>query len=521
MTEKRSHDSAQKAALPFIEELLKPVTKNFTLEFNASSAEESLKALPFLFEVAVRISRLETPKQRTTETPWLQYLLTILVKHCSAMVSDHPPGLLNSTASDVLKQLLRLAIASKLSLVRSVLEDLIVRCSRLYGEASARDVDWSLIRLGMEMMPTYFTMPNASKEFKARGPSEQDSAILTKALSKLQMIDVELEDTSSDLKSSTQSLVLYNLILHEFIHPLLEAHIGTRNLTVFVKLWFGQLVAWHHHKATSTQANTVLATTESVWEDEGLLRAVSERLETSLAVSQISSLLRTAFDSIKSISDVMSMNLAEVFANFTIIDCLVDGIKAQDNVSKLEESMRGLYRVISAALLVHVDVFKLCRWRLWRILTTITHRCSIFGNPRDEIFGSRLELISKARYNVEDALNNGRTGLEYLALSSSAFFAFGYMLGHDYSAYGEEENIVNAKEALSCTIKTLVSVARQADGTARESSGQPVQTLNWSWNPSRHTLQDNITLAFSCTFQLVARLQCFLYVPIFLSNVRC
>ena len=513
LTEERSHTKVKEAALPLIEELLKPVTKNLALEFNASLAEESLKALPFLFEVAVRFSRLETPKQRTTETPWLQYLLTVLVKHCSAMVSDNPSVLFYSAASDVLKQLLRLAIASKLSLARSVLEDVIVRCSRLYGEATAGDVDWSLIRLCMEMIPAIFTMPNASKEFKDARSSEQDSAILTEALSKSQMIHIELEDAASGLKSSTQSLVLYNLILHEFILPLLEAHIRTRNFPAFIKLWFAQLVAWQHHKAMPIQTSGLPAHTDCVWEDEDVLRAISERLESSLAITQVSSLLGTASDSIRRLSDVTSTNPAELFANFTVIDCLIDGVKAQDNVSKLEEPIRRLYKVISVALLEQGDVFKVCRWRLWRILTTITHRWSIIEIREDEAFGTRLELISQARYNVEDALNHGRTGLEYLALYSSAFFAFRYLLSHDFSAYGEDETVVNAKEALSCTIKTLVTIVRRAEGAASESSGHSVQASIWSWNPSRRTLQDIITFSFSCASQLVDRLQCFLSVP--------
>ena len=510
--EQRSQDRVKEPALTLVEELLKPVTKNLALEFNASLAEESLKALPFLFEAAVRFARLETPKQRTTETPWLQYLLTVLVKHCSAMVSDHPPVLLDSTASDVLKQLLRLAIASKLSLARSVLEDIIVRCSCLYGEATASDVDWSLIRLCMEMIPAIFTMPHSSKEFKDGWSTEQDNAILTKALFKSQMINIELEDTASDLKNSTQSLFLYNLILHDFILPLLEAHIRTRNLNEFVKLWLAQLVAWQHHKAMLIQTNA-LAHTDSVWEDEGLLRIVSERLESSLAITQISSLLGTAYNSIKSLNDVTSTNAAELFANFTIIDCLIDGVKTQDNVSALEEPIRSLYKVISAALLKYVDVLKVCQWRLWRILLTITHRSPILEILGDEAFRTRLELISQARYNLEDALTHGRTGLEYLAVYSSAFFAFRYLLSHDLSAYGEEETVVNAKEALSYTIKTLVTVVRRAEGTTSEPSGRLVQASDWSWNPSRRTLQDIITFAFSCAFQLVDRLQCFLSVP--------
>ena len=514
MREAKPHGKVDRDAQSFIGELLTPVTR--------STTEESPTALPFLFEVVIGCSTRETPKQRTTEGPWLQHFLGILVSDSSRFISSCENSSLSSVGTDVLKQLLRLAISNKVSLSSSAVEDLVVRFSGLFSEDSDHSVDWGLLQLCMEMNSALFMTSSPRKRTKAE-QAEQSNTVLSKALTDIQNTDVRfssdqlVHDNPNFLESSLEERAIdagaYDLILHNFVLPLLEAYTRARNFVGFIHLWQEQLIVSHDYKRSSVSGGIFSVNTVSVWEDELLVHVLAEELESSLTVSHISTLLQDAVATIREGVNSSRYDSPRLLASVVVLDCLTYGIKSDNVASKLDEPIRNLYTNISHSVL-KPGTFEHYEWRLWRILETITSRWPDIANL--ECLEERetnvcAELREAASRLISQALNTRMIGPEDVNVYRTAFFAFRFMVvvastrHHRRECYDIEKALLPRLEFLCHLMEIMPEYLNEIPDPA---SQMPFVAWKLSWDLEQGPVNHIHSFMLSCALQLVQDLGC-------------
>lgn len=492
------------------QELLTPLAEAVSGELKASPLQTKhsslVGAIPWLFSVAVQRSGLDTPKQRIAEGPWLQALFVQLARCAISNFPVSQPIVQDDRCLDVVEDMLRLAVERKLVLDVSILESIVLFLSGVDGIRSNSSVKWNLISLCMEIEPNL-----AIASLPKHKTSESNPALHANVLD-----SVLVKLTSLGFRDAGYGSSDYDVMLHGVTLPLLHAFIRARNLPGFIHIWKQQIVVWESTKLLCVDRERFSKYAICIWEDEVLLRAVSEKLELALTEGQILRTLHQFQTDTFSSGDLDSANVAGITADLVILDCFVNGI----NIESKTPALRNQLMLLLGSLLAAKEdtSSETYSWRIWRILATAGKYWSLsdLGSPPST---DLLERNIRAQKHLSDCITDVPHGLQTPATYTRALFAFRFQIA---SIHASRHTKHDASLPLLSSVRAIIDgMKRYADsGWENIDEGVDGSALFVTWDGQRGSLKAKSTLTLACVAQLVLGPQDFRCVFIEAVNIR-
>lgn len=476
----------------FIQELLNPLAEAVSVELRVSPSQTKafplVGAIPLLFKVAVQRSGLDTPKQRVAEGPWLQALFVQLAR--CAIPNFPVPQLIiqDDRCLDVVEDMLRLVVEYKLILDVSILESIALFLSGIEGARSRPRVKWNLISLCMEIDPN-LAIASPPKHKISEGNTALHANVLDSVLVKL---------TSLGFRDAGYGSSDYNIMLHAVILPLLHVFIRARNLSGFIHIWKQQIVVWENTKASCVDRTPFSIYAISIWEDDVLLRAVSEKLELALTEGQILTTLQQFPIDTFSSEDLGPAKVAGMTADLVILDCFINGIKTESTAPALRNQLMLLLGGLSAAKMdTSSEPYS---WRIWRILATVGKYWSLsdFGSHSSTALSERN---IRAQRQLSDCVTDVPQGLPTPATYTRALFAFRFQIASPDSARYTE---YNASLPLLSSVRAITDSMKRYADSIRENIDDGIDgpALFVTWDGQRGSLKAKSILTLACGAQL-------------------
>ena len=359
-------------------DLLTPLSK-----FTLYETQEKSPVATF-YSIAIRYLPRETPKQRTTEDPWLQSLFRQLVEILSSI---HSPS---QNLIGTVKFMLHEAVDNHLLLESSLVKMVLSEFSGLLSNDS--DVlDWDLVTICLKLNSDIFIVPS---------PQREPNIFLTSLLTRIAGMSFELP-VDHDHR--------YGEILFNVIIPLVQAFAHARDLPRFIDHWKEELT---HEQEMIINSNAV----PSIWEDDRISQAVADLVETSLTIGQVSQIL------LAGLADLplhVSSNTRPL-ASLLILECVLNGCTSDGNIEEFTEAARSTYSSVLELFPKKDCWHTLKRWRAWRLLTTINIRWPVLL-PMPELESAENDAICIAF----EFLDKGASCPNF----AEQLYAFNYILG--------------------------------------------------------------------------------------------
>lgn len=318
--------------------------------------------LPALLDVAIRALPRDTFKGQVNEAPWLEVLFAVL--SARAGYNLDPETLPDATADiGVLQSLFEVAIDRKFSLSLGTLMQYAIKFSGLHRSFEA-EVQWILIseifQLGIDVF-----LPNSGLE---------DSKNLLDSLVKhLTNIFIEGNGSSSDT---------FRLLKDCIVIPLFNGFFGARDGDTILQVWIDQLRILDEARANNSTISP------SVWEDDD----VSHAYGGLLAKTASSSLIGSRIDEILS-TLTNHEETSVVYANVVILDAIL--LSGQGSIEKLLQAKDHRKAIDVLAALHSSFANSYWRWRIWRILESLTQSTGAAGQSLIPILAQSVLLKAK------------------------------------------------------------------------------------------------------------------------------
>ena len=361
----------------------------------------AISLISLLFDIAITCRPRNTPKLRRLENPWLEQLFIKLTKCAETFLPPVSSVIAQKDHIRVIKWMLRKAVDHQVQLSLSTIKVLLDQSSGLFrniGDSHTEtrtdvedenQIEWGLVSLCILNDSNTFVIPSSSasnnETYAYRPPNKYLSALLRNITYEMCYESLE-EDKDYDLK-----------LLH-VIKPLCNAFRGARDLTGFLEHWKEQLRIVQEQQESQ---ETFFSLVPTIWEDERLLLYVAQSIESSLTTSQIDRVLSVvAHDLAPSIPNVLSDHSISL-ASLIILDCVCAGLVKDETLSKLDSVALSVFSLLGILVSRPSDISSPHKWRVWRIMATITDRwsslrdSSVFKRKAHPVICMASELINR------------------------------------------------------------------------------------------------------------------------------
>lgn len=435
----RQHADARLVALlkPLQEELTQSTEKEIVTAAD-DRPDAMRRALPLLFNVAIRCSPASTPRRKITERPWLQAVFRGLGR-CAGLslsnVTEDKP--LQNESLSTLEALLQVVMDRKISLDADVLETITRQYTDLFGDSEAT-VRWKLISKVLALDPNVLLDSSGSR--KAQEKLGATSRSITDALfirlSAERADDPHhdapyISDNTTDGKDARNphcSRVLhraeYEYVKTAILIPLMQAFAHSRDLNGFLSRWFVNL-----------RKNLSKTSAPSVWEDEDVALALRPLLESSLMPHQISDLLdqyATHLSNLRELlrgSDIGGRGLTESetwlnsLASVVLLHAVLSAISSGSLVDQLHGIVLAIHDVLLALGGIQTVDDSAAISRVWRLLSRTYDMLLPFQDSALRESHSRQMLSSDCFQRARKAIGDvdTRLGLADLEMVYEAF----------------------------------------------------------------------------------------------------
>ena len=493
--ENRKTNTTDTFDVQFLASLSDAISNELNSTDSSEGACPALESVTLLFDLGLKCVPLRTTKQRITEAPWLQDFFLQLARCTSLLLPIHLTAISPEASVDILKKMLSLMNVSKVQMETSILETIIERYAFNSDETSDYTVDWLLVSLCMQNDENLM-LPFFSENKKLGEKSRATSRLLNRLLSHL-----TATGTISKKRVAKLPVDLYSFTLEFIISPLEDAFVHARNLPGFIEVWQQEIATWRELILSIRRPtkNTLLLRT--IWEDDKLSRMVTAHIESNLTMGQICEILQNLFDVLQPWFLSMEIQSPEVYASITILDCLVDGIKAENVIIRTSELIKKLYEGLSETLNYEQPLPLQCRWRIWRILTAMMTRWSIIDQfYYDEHMQD--DIVVRAQNVVQQALSSEDSSQDSF---EEALHAMQFTVAFTFTQDDNREEHFSERGALQAVTKTIADLM----GTAAEISRNSVGSADHNgsskvvWDGSRQGLDNHNLLLLACAAELI------------------
>ena len=403
--------------------------------------------LSTLFKTAINCCQRNTVPQRRAEGLWLQELFSQLLK-CAATPLPHASlQQIQKSHARLARWLLRHSLNHGLRLSSSELEPLLDHDSGLFAKEDSY-MDWELISLCLQVEASLFTSPtlpaNCHESYGYRAPNKY----LTSLLSKL---------TKQGSGLTSEHFSNYQSILSEVVLPLASAFAIARDLSGFVGHWREQL------DNVEKQQNEVLSShsyPQHLWEDDRLIKHVAGLISVHLTADQINQILHMTEGHLAicgADSDPTAPKASKFLASLVTINAVIIGIVHEDQIISLERTALSIYSIVQCLFDSISPMKPIYRWRLWRILATISdqwkHEYKWWDSRQ-----SSFSLISRATSLITQVptWNVSIAELEAREVLHAFRFLLGFTEAEDH--YRRDIQSFSSREKIRHAVDVLVSV---------------------------------------------------------------
>ena len=310
------------------------------------------------------------PRHTSSQTnSWLEELFMQITKCAPAALHSVSPNHVRKESSRLLEWMLHESIEGELTLSVSTLGSILERASGLFSDEDSC-INWRIINLCLLVDASVFTMPLPSASQEGNNGHSAPNRYLSSLLANLTRKDMVLSPEENWNWN-------YELYFSEITGPLSDAFSNARDLATFLGHWEEQLdLIQRQRDENDTEKNYA----HSVWEDDKLSEHVGRLIEHSLTAGQINQILKSAADNLSSPS-VDAVNNDIRLASLVIINCIVFGVTQEETFYKLSDTWQLIYSSVERLLLLESsNQASMHRWRLWRILATVTDRQISLGD---------------------------------------------------------------------------------------------------------------------------------------------
>lgn len=472
-----------------VEALLAPLAKVSKVSIEDTSVRDaqnlSIPAIPLLFSVAVQSLPRNTPRQRSLDDPWLQYLFGQLrnISFSSTML-QHKHHISN------LNWMLREALSRKVRLDSTTLEAILAQVMNIANEdftSPDAPTCWTLINLCLQIDANVFISSSSADRSRNDVPSPNRY---------LDFLFLQL--SSGSWKSSPQSDPNYNAKMLKVIQPLAKAYTNTRDLTTFISHWREQIILCKQQRMTLAVDVPPYCNSGTIWEDEELILLVGRMAESSLTSAQISGLLRKISAKLPLTHAVIQCD-ASLTADLIILESIISGLSRESNLDHLTGDAQSVYLSISSIISGNPDWAGDDSWRLWRILSIFNERWSL---PRHSEAAEQAErlLMTKAADSVTYAIRAGTAGVE--RNFTTELHAFSFMLKEVSVRSGESDLKTHH---ISSSIQAILNSRQPACDYMRlnvDWSRTPPE-FSATWNAQNDTINSVDILVIGCIAQIL------------------
>lgn len=472
--------------ISIVSELLAPLSKALQ-GIPSLDARSGLlgDAIPILFEFAIRLMPRDTPKQRTTEDPWLRALFLQLAECLSFHFPITQDIFEDDLRTDIVERMLRLVVHSNLSLETPILRSIVSHISGIHRANPQHRARWSLIGLCMKINSDMVLPVRTKSNLATNQTTTQSNTLLEKILAKL---------TLSGFKVGAQSSDDYEDMLHEVVLPILESFIRARDLEGFINVLKQQLIAWMFRGEIDSSSQEHSDKAVSIWEDEILLHAVSSNLESALTAGQILRILQSITATVDSVSVLPSKEeQSMLYAEILVLDTVVDGTRNDQVVSTCKLSVESTGHTLSILITNEEKLLDYHRWRVWRALATISERFSYYTE----------DCIRKAQEKLTSGLSREMRSTGRPVHFQEALFALSYLVS-SCQGQGYSSLIGVISEVMVLTVRIAAATMAATTDEIINSAELPAESCRCPvWDGKNEAVADIRSLLVACAAQLV------------------
>ena len=466
-----------------IMEVLAPLSEVVMLEAQEATSVSHeismMNTIPMFFEYALKLLPQDTPKQRMTEAPWLRALFIQLNGCISLRFPLSEVSTLSEDVLDTLEALLRLLVENNVSVDTPILESIVLHLSGIDPVEAQHHVKWSLIGLCMEICPDLAIPVRPNSNLRTGRATSKSNMVLNRMLDKL---------TDSGFRDRHEISSDYQVMLDTVVLRLLKSFINARDLLGYFKIWEKRIELWETANESNSQSGAHSPLASSIWEDETLLQAISEQLEQVLTAGQITKFLDDLDSRIANGPDALKTNSPESYAQFVVLDCVLNGARSDSLKIHCRVSIESISRKLAACLRTNKTLIVQHRWRIWRVLATVASRFSY----QDDLFRDATDTIT---LSLAQESNSSHLLPHYY----EALFALSFLIAiQEVQNPGSQHE--ERSEILSAVIRAFAESAPSVSLPDKEKdSVQPSH-----WDGRRESITSRETFLFACTAQLIS-----------------
>lgn len=472
-----------------VEAILAPLAKALSVSIGGTSVRTfqplSIPAIPILFSVAVQSLPRDTPRERSLDDPWLQYLFGQLhnISYSNTML-QHKHHISN------LNWMLREALNHSVRLDSTTLEAILAQVMNIaHEDFNSPDAAtcWTLINLCLQIDANVFTSSSSA------GRSRNDIPVPNKYLDFL-----FLQLSTRSWKSSHQSDPDYNFKMVKVIKPLAKAYTNTHDLSTFISHWREQITLCKQQQNTLAVDVPRYRNSGTIWEDEELILLVGRMAESSLTTAQIRALLQKISAKLPLTHPAIQCGSRST-ADLVILESIISGLSRESNLDHFTGVAHSIYISICSILSGKPDWAGDHRWRLWRILSVFNERWSLPRHSEAAEQAERLAMAKAAdsicyaiRVDGEDVGRNLATELH----------AFSFILKKVRVRSGKSEL---DNHYISSTIQAILNSRQSACDYMRlnvDWSRAP-PAFSVSWNAQNDSIKSVDMLVIGCIAQIL------------------
>ena len=290
-------------------------------------------------DLAIRASPSRTPKGRLVERPWIDAVFQSLAGCVGCPVNAPPARVACQAGIEALEGLLQVLIVHNVAIDSGILKKLFwYYCIADSIKCQKRIVHWPLIASLIELDASIFVIEPKPASKKLLEEREDLVEVLFDQISLEEMhaVGAAVDEEPNNV----------NLILHRIICPLVVAFERHRDILSFVRRWDQQLVKAYG----KSDHNTLRKRKESIWEDNTINTALSERIEQSLTHDQIANLLSEHSKRMLGLDNTNpkrtkteeSNNYQRALSSMVIISAILRSIQRDETIQAVCSHLRSL-----------------------------------------------------------------------------------------------------------------------------------------------------------------------------------
>lgn len=388
-------------------------------EFEEAKTIKGLWPISILFQVAIQSLTRTTPKQRSVEDSWLQYLFYRILQQgfrigaADALSKPSTQHLLS------INQMLRDITDHNIRISVSKLEPLLTHIMSCLGGTPDVSAICETVNLCILIDANIFIGPGPiAKEAQGNNPRISNPRLAT----------LLLWITNSAWKRSLEMDPIYEIKLLKIVSPLVEAYAKARSLLSFVSYWQEQLALCQNKVSDDPEFVIGTYLPRSLWEDERLIQLIARLAESTLTAGQINNLLLdTHARALTHETLGGSDDSPNLVASLITMDC-ASGITLDEAKSdRIKDIAKDVYHSSLDWLLNKTYWPVDHRWRVWRIIIALNKQWN-FKENHSTIQGLEQQVISKAVELTTRARLRAPKDEDCQYIYAEEFYAFAFVV---------------------------------------------------------------------------------------------